>query len=182
MNTLYQINEARELLKNGGVIAYPTEAVYGLGCSPFNQKAVEKILTLKARDKKKGLILLIADWAQLAPLIQPLSEGQMDAVRATWPGPVTWIFPKSDIIPDWVSGEHQGIAIRMSAHPVANQLCIDEPLVSTSANISGYSPVVYLNDLYTQFPSGLDGVVAGELGDSKQPSSIYDVQTGLQLR
>lgn len=182
MNTVSQVDEARELLNNGRVIAYPTEAVYGLGCSPYNLHAVEKILALKQRAKSKGLILLIADWAQLTSLIAPVSDRLLDSVRATWPGPVTWVFPKSSSVSDWISGEHDGIAIRMSAHPIAHQLCVNEPVVSTSANITGLSPAKNIPELELQFPQGIDAVLAGELGGLSRPSAIYDVLTGARLR
>ena len=182
MKIISQVGEARELLKKGSVIAYPTETVYGLGCSPFNQKAVEKTLALKQRAKNKGFILLIADWAQLESLIAPVSDALLETVRATWPGPVTWIFPKSSTIPDWLSGQHDGIAIRMSAHPIAHQLCLDGPVVSTSANISGHDPAVDLLGLREQFPQGIDAVLTGDLGGLNQPSAIFDLQTGTRLR
>ena len=129
MKIISQFDEARHLLNRGKIIAYPTEAVYGLGCDPFNQQAVEKILVLKQREASKGFILLIANWAQLTPLIKVIPERLLDAVRATWPGPVTWVFPKANIIPDWLSGNHSSIAIRMTAHPVASQLCADGPVL-----------------------------------------------------
>jgi L-threonylcarbamoyladenylate synthase len=182
VNVITQVEQGRELIKQGGVIAYPTEAVYGLGCSPFNQHAVERILTLKQREKHKGLILLIANWSQLSPLIKPVSKSLMQRVHATWPGPVTWIFPKSDLVSDWVSGDHDGIAIRMSAHPVAKALCQDGPVVSTSANLAGQEPAMNFAQLEAQFPEGIDAVVAGELGGMLQPSTIYDVISGERLR
>ena len=182
MKIISQVSEARELLNAGGVIAYPTEAVYGLGCSPFNRHAVEKIWALKQRDKSKGFILLIADWSQLTPLIAPISDVLLEAVQATWPGPVTWIFPKSALIPDWLCGQYEGIAIRMSAHPIAHELCIDGPVISTSANISGCAPVVDMQELHEQFPQGIDAVLTGDLGGLSKPSAIYDVLSGTRLR
>lgn len=182
MKVISQVGDASELLKKGGIIAYPTEAVYGLGCSPFNQQAVEKLWALKHRSKNKGFILLIADWSQLTPLIAPVSDVLLEAVQATWPGPVTWVFPKSSIIPDWLSGQHDGIAIRMSAHPVAHGLSVDGPVVSTSANISGHEPALDLLALNEQFPQGIDAVVAGDLGGLSQPTAIYDVLSGKRLR
>lgn len=182
MKITSQVGDARECLKQGDIIAYPTEAVYGLGCSPFNQYAVEKILALKQRSKCKGLILLIADWSQLTPLIAPISDELLDRVRATWPGPVTWIFPKASHIPDWLTGEHDGIAIRMSAHPLAHQLCMDGPVVSTSANIHGQDPATDLSELRLQFPDGIDVVLTGDLGGLSQPSAIFDVRNGARLR
>lgn len=182
MNIISQPGDARKLLKEGKIVAYPTEAVYGLGCSPFNQQAVAALLALKQRSMHKGLILLIADWSQLTPLVAPLPEELLAPVRATWPGPVTWIFPPASTIPVWLTGQHDGIAVRMSAHPIAHQLCLDGPVVSTSANISGHDSVRDLSELRAQFPEGIDAVLAGDLGGLSQPSTIFDVRTGVRLR
>lgn len=182
MKIISQYVEARQFLRQGKIIAYPTEAVYGLGCDPFNQQAVEKILTLKQRAFSKGLILLIAEWSQLTPLIRQVHDQLLDKVRDTWPGPVTWVFPKAVAIPKWLSGDHDGIAIRMSAHPVARMLAADGPVISTSANLSGYEPAIDIAGLYAQFPVGVDALLAGALGGSKQPSTILDVLTGERLR
>ena len=182
MNVITQVSDALNLLKQGRIIAYPTEAVYGLGCDPFNQRAVEALWVLKQRSSSKGLIVLIADWAQLTPLIAPVSDALLEPVRASWPGPVTWVFPKSNLIPDWLSGQHDGIAIRMSAHPIAHQLCAEGPVVSTSANMSGREPAIDLQGLSEQFPNGIDAVLSGDLGGLSQPSMIFDVCSGIRLR
>ncbi len=182
MNVIREVGEARDFLKQGKIIAYPTEAVYGLGCDPFNQQAVEAVLALKHRSQSKGLILLIADWSQLTPLIEPISDELLEPVRASWPGPVTWIFPKASTMPDWLTGQHHGIAIRMSAHPIAHQLCVNGPVVSTSANISGQNSAIDIAGLRLQFPQGIDAVLTGELGGLSQPSRIFDVTTGVCLR
>ena len=182
MKIISQFDETRQLLADGKIIAYPTESVYGLGCDPFNQLAVKKIIALKQRPSSKGFIILIADWSQLTPLIGDVPEHRLDAVRATWPGPVTWIFPPAKIIPDWLSGQHNSIAIRMSAHPVARELCAMGPIISTSANISGDAPAIDVAEVCAQFPYGVDGLVAGELGGNNQLSAIYDVLNGRCLR
>lgn len=183
MKILSNIDDAFPLLREGGVIAYPTEAVYGLGCDPFNQQAVQKIIHLKQRPIHKGMIILISNWQQLSPLIEELPEELMRPVRKTWPGPITWVFPKSDDIPSWICGDHGSIAIRMSLHPVASYLCQYGPIVSTSANISAMPPAKDLDALSKQFPGGgIDAVIAGELGKAAQPSAIYDVLTGSRLR
>ena len=182
MKIIKNIEDAWQLLQQGKVIAYPTEAVYGLGCDPFNEAAVESLLSLKKRNTHKGLIVLIAHWQQLTPLIAPISESQLAAVKASWPGPVTWIFPKSNAIPALVCGDHTTIAIRMSAHSIARQLCLHNPVVSTSANLSGHPPARHVSELALQFPIGLEGVVSGELGGASQPSAIYEVLTGQRLR
>lgn len=182
MKIISQFDEARALLKQGKIVAYPTEAVYGLGCDPFNAYAVEKLLVLKSRPVSKGLILLIAEWSQLEPLINNIPEYLLEGVRATWPGPVTWVFPKAATIPNWISGDHPSIAIRMSEHPVARQLCIDGPVVSTSANLSGCEPARDVAEVCAQFPHGVDALMSGNLGSASQPSSIYDVLSGKRLR
>jgi len=182
MKIITQFDEARQLLNQGKILAYPTEAVYGLGCDPFNEKAVETLLALKKRERRKGLIVLIADWSQLAPLIGSIPLDKLDAVRDNWPGPVTYIFPKAAIIPDWLCGNHSTVAIRMSAHPVARALCKNGPIISTSANLSGYPPVVDEVSLCGAFPVGIDALMAGSLGGLKQPSVIYDVLNGERLR
>jgi len=175
------IKEARARIQKGEVIAYPTEAVYGLGCDPFNKEAVQQILALKKRPEAKGLILLIANYEQLWPLIEAIPDENLEAVKKSWPGFVTWIFPKSNLVPSWVSGEHEGIAIRMSAHPVAQALCQDGPIISTSANIAGELPAKSIKDLQHICPEDM-GIVVGELGGNNQVSEIYDVLEGKQLR
>ncbi len=176
------LDDARRLIAAGRVLAYPTEAVYGLGCDPFNQHAVDRVLALKQRLVTKGLILLIHDWEQLASLISTVPEARLDAVRATWPGPITWVFPKAKIIPDWLTGAHDSIAVRMSEHPVARALCLEGPVVSTSANITGHPPARDNQMLRAQFPEGIDAVVAGEVGTALLPSMMFDVLSGVRLR
>lgn len=182
MQIIKRVDDAYALLKKGEVIAYPTEAVYGLGCDPFNEKAVLHLLKLKQRDVAKGLILIISEWAQLWPLIADLPEEKLDAVKKTWPGAVTWVFPKSDKVPAWVSGAHETIAIRMTAHPVARALCKHGPLVSTSANIAGDEAARDIDALTRFFPAGVAGMVAGELGGNLAVSEICSVQDGTRLR
>lgn len=176
------VKQALDALRLGHVLAYPTEAVYGFGCDPFQGDAVERIVALKGRSFAKGLIILISDWPQLFPLIGDLPMSAFEMLEETWPGPTTWIFPKSTLVPQWLCGEHNSIAIRMTAHPVARQLCQLGPIVSTSANYQGQSPARSLNEIDQLFAEDLDGVVLGELGLEQQPSAIYDVLTGTRLR
>lgn len=183
MNALLTVSDARALLDDGGVIAYPTEAVYGLGCDAWNEHAVLRILALKQRPVEKGLILLIHQWEDLFPLIQEISDDALDLVKATWPGPVTWVFPKSSEVPDFLSGAHPGIAIRMSKHPVAHALCQHGPIISTSANRAGEPPFRDVDALWTEFyAGGLDGIVEGSLGGLLTPTVILDVLTQQKWR
>ena len=182
MNVLSQLNEAQQVLQEGKILAYPTEAVMGLGCDPFNQQAVEKLISLKHRSPNKGLILLISSWKQLAELTVPVAEPLLKPVRESWPGPVTWIFPKASSIPNYLSMDRKTIAIRMSDHPIAYGLSEHMPVVSTSANISGYPPALDYDSLITQFPQGIDAFLKGDLGGRSLPSSIFDVMTGKRYR
>jgi L-threonylcarbamoyladenylate synthase len=170
-------------LVQGGVIAYPTEAVWGLGCDPFSETAVRRLLALKRRDEAKGFILIAADIAQIQPWLAALNAAQKAAVLATWPGPHTWITPAPDT-PSWLRGNHDGLALRVSAHPGVQALCRawGGPLVSTSANRSGQLPATDEAELRAQFGADLDAILPGQLGGDARPSEIRDAITGIVLR
>lgn len=173
---------AREYIKKGRIIAYPTEAVFGLGCCPFNEQAVMRLLEIKQRPVEKGMILLISNWQQLIPLVDNLQDIDMGKVEESWPGPTTWIFPKSRLVPEYLSGNSNGIAIRMSAHKIASELCKFGPLISTSANVSNAEPARTPEQVQEQFAGGVDAIVVGSLGSAIEPSAIYDVLTNKRLR
>lgn len=176
---------ASEILNAGGVIAYPTEAVWGLGCDPENEAAVHRILEIKQRDVSKGLILVTANQSQIADLLAELSEQQLSLLKESWPGPVTWLIPDpQNKMPAWIKGEHQSVAIRVSAHPLVAELCtyFGGPIVSTSANKAGEPEIRSRLIIEEQFSARIDAIVEGELGDSQQPSEIRDLQSGNKLR
>ncbi|MCD6045151.1 MAG: putative ribosome maturation factor [Gammaproteobacteria bacterium] len=171
-------------LRNDGVIAYPTEAVYGLGCAPFSEKAVKKLLALKQRGMAKGLILIAADFTQLQPLLRPLPQERFDQILATWPGPVSWAWPKTDKIPAYIHGDWDSVVVRVSAHPIVQQLCLQfgGPLVSTSANRQGENPCRSAAEVKTVFGSLLDDILIGDVGGLDKPTPIFDALTGHALR
>lgn len=180
-----EFKTACDALARGGVIAYPTEAVWGLGCDPANADAVQRILKLKNRPAAKGLIVVAADMDQVADLLEPLDTTQLDQLRATWPGPVTWIIPDPrGVFSHWVKGEHPSIAVRVSAHPVVQQLCLEfgGPIVSTSANIAGQAEIRDRSELVVTFAEIIDCIVPGELGSAATVSEIRDLVTGAKLR
>jgi L-threonylcarbamoyladenylate synthase len=171
-------------LKNGQVIAYPTEAVYGLGCDPFNQQAVTQLLALKQRAVDKGLILVIASWQQLEPLIaQPLEHSIQTQLQNDWPGPTTFLLPPSERIPAWIRGKHAYVAIRFSQHPVITALCqaYGGAIVSTSANRQAEPAITDRITLQKQF-GDTTFIVDGALGTAKTPSRIIDPYTGTTIR
>ncbi|MCL6268533.1 L-threonylcarbamoyladenylate synthase [Sansalvadorimonas sp. 2012CJ34-2] len=178
-------NHAAAAVSGGGVIAYPTEAVWGLGCDPWNQQAVERILEIKRRPVEKGLILVAASKQQVAPLLESLSDQQHQLLVETWPGPVTWLIPDTNKwVPDWVRGQHSSVAVRVSAHPVVQQLCQSwgKPLVSTSANRAGEPAHTTHLAVSTELGEEVDMVVAGKTGEQTSPSRICDLVTGKVLR
>lgn len=186
MSAARTLDQATAALQRGGVIAYPTEAVWGLGCDPRDEAAVLRLLALKQREVDKGLILVAASEAQLAPYIDmlQLGEAQRAAVRASWPGPHTWIVPASRSAPRWITGAHAGIAVRVSAHPVVVALCdaFGGALVSTSANRAGDPAPSELASLDPRIVAGVDAAVAGETGGLVRPTGIRDAATGAVLR
>ncbi|MDC9719183.1 MAG: Sua5/YciO/YrdC/YwlC family protein [Gammaproteobacteria bacterium] len=176
---------ATRTLVMGGVIAYPTEAVWGLGCDPWDADAVERILTLKKRPMYKGLILVASQWNQVQPLIEGLSEAQIEQLNLSWPGPTTWLIPDpTNWVPPWIKGQHQSVALRVSAHPLVAALCdrFKGPIVSTSANLAGRRPAMSRLHIERIFGRQLDYVINGELGLHKQPSQVKDLVTGQVIR
>lgn len=169
-----EIKLAIDAIKKGGVVAYPTEAIYGLGCDPFNEIAVHKILDVKQRSIDKGLILIASDFSQIKDLIIPSEH--MALILKTWPGPNTWVFPATDKVPKWITGQFQGVAIRVTDHPLAKLLCSEfaGPLVSTSANLSSKSPAKTWHALDEKLLEAIDYVVKGPVGGLEKCSSIRD--------
>jgi L-threonylcarbamoyladenylate synthase len=179
----WSIRQAIKTLRSGGVIAYPTEAVFGLGCDPWDEAAVNRILDIKQRPWHKGLILIASDFNQLTDFIEPLPPETLQQIEATWPGPVTWLLPAKDTTPNYLTGEHATIAVRITAHPLARELCkaAGHALVSTSANIAGMPPAKNHRQVRWQLPE-VNAIVTGHCGKATQPSQIRDAQTGTILR
>ncbi|WP_158368185.1 Sua5/YciO/YrdC/YwlC family protein [Candidatus Williamhamiltonella defendens] len=173
-------------LKNEEVIAYPTESVFGLGCDPDSQKAVNNLLRLKQRTQKKGLILIAASYQQLQPYIndEQVSTEQRKKIFTSWPGHFTWVFPISTIqTPTWLSGEFNSLAVRVSSHPLVRQLCycFGKPLVSSSANITSQTPCRTSREVVLQFGHQLS-VLSGNVGGHLKPSEIRDTLTDRLIR
>ncbi len=160
-------------LKHGGLIAYPTESCYGLGCDPYNRKAVLRLLKLKQRPQRKGLILIAANYAQVAPYILPLSPAEQCKLQSDGAKVVTYLMPARASTPHWLRGEHSTLAIRLTAHPFAKLLCrtARSALVSTSANRSGQRSIKTYAECQRLFGNNV-WVLQGQVGKRKQPSTI----------
>lgn len=180
------IPSAAALLVRGGVLAYPTEAVWGLGCAPFDGEAVHRLLAIKRRPVGKGLILVADEVDRFDALVDwtALADARRAAVRATWPGPATWVLPATRAVPSWIRGERDGVAVRVSAHPTVAALCarFGGPVVSTSANLAGAPPAVRRADLDPVLLALVDGICQGETGGLGAPTPIRDGATGAVLR
>ena len=166
------IKKASEIMLNGGVIAYPTEGVFGLGCIPLNSEAVHRILKIKKRNVSAGLIVIASYFDQISDWVEISKEGVERILNE--PDIVTWIVNKTDKVPSWVSGNHNSIAIRITKHPIASALCevSDSPLISTSANISGEEPPVDETELRDNFGNIVDYIVPGKCNLKKGSSMI----------
>lgn len=184
------VTVAARCLSAGGVIAYPTEAVWGLGCDPLNQTACLSLLQIKHRPVEKGMILVAASVKQLEFLLAPLSQQQQNTLVQAWrnptvTGPVTYLVgdPLAQV-PWWVKGAHLAVAVRVSGHPGVRALCekFGGPVVSTSANRAGMPPVRSRILLEKQLAAELDFVLPGALGGAQQPSRIIDLATGQVMR
>lgn len=177
---------AARVLREGGVVAYPTEAVWGLGCDPLQEDAVQRLLAIKQRDVAKGLILIAAQRAQFDGLLDwdALPDERRAVVEASWPGPNTWIVPATSRVPPWITGAHAGVAVRVSAHPIVAALCdaFGGVLVSTSANRAGEPPAYDRGQLDPVLLAQLDAVCEGETGGLAAPTAIRDAATGAVLR
>lgn len=181
-----ELQKASQVLRSGGVIAYATEAVFGLGCDPDNPEAVHKLLQIKQRPVEKGLILIAASWEQLLPYldISQLSNEQIQRVFNSWPGPYTWVFPAKSTTPKWLTGQFSSLAVRVSAHAQVQALCqqFGKPLVSTSANLTTLPPCRTAEEVRLQLAERIDYILPGNVGAQTNPSEIRDVITNQLFR
>jgi len=177
------ITKAAAIMNEGGVIAYPTEGVFGFGCLPDSQEAVERILAIKSRSAAAGLVLIAANIEQLENWVVLPASLDPQKLQCTVEKPVTWLLPAAPEVPYWIRGKHATVAIRLTAHPVARALCeaAGSPLVSTSANESGRPPARNRHILRRQFSDRIDYFVPGEIG-SAGASEIRDLRSGQVLR
>ncbi|MVV51454.1 Sua5/YciO/YrdC/YwlC family protein [Pseudomonas sp. PB120] len=179
----WRVQQAAQAVRAGGVIAYPTEAVWGLGCDPWDREAVERLLLLKGRSVHKGLILVADNIRQFDFLFEDFPELWMDRMASTWPGPNTWLVPHQNMLPQWITGVHETVALRVSDHPLVRDLCaVVGPLVSTSANPQGRPAARTRIRVEQYFRGQLDWVMGGNLGGRKNPSVIRDLATGNVIR
>jgi L-threonylcarbamoyladenylate synthase len=175
--------DLRAHLRRGGLVAYPTESCYGLGCDPRNPRALKRLIRLKGRSAAKGLLLIADHFKRLQPFIRPLGTADLARMQRSWPGPVTWVVPASASCPPELTGGRPTIAVRVTAHAGAARLCrsLGMALVSTSANKSGNKPAQTAAECRRIFGTRVR-VIAGRIGQRRRPSTLIDLATGTVLR
>ena len=178
------IAAAVETFRQGGVVAYPTEAVWGLGCVPTDKQAVHKILNLKQRSVDKGLILVGSSANQFSLYLDGLEKHYSGRFATQPKTPTTWLVPDNGTAPSWIVGKHQSVALRVSDHPIVVALCdaLGGPIVSTSANPQGLPAAVNEIQVREYFSATIDCFVTGEVAGASAPSEIKDLLTGEVFR
>lgn len=182
---MFNLHMAVQHLLNGGVIAHPTEGVWGLACLPDNDEAVQQLIALKGRDPAKGLILIGDDCRRFEPWTAALSQNDHALLDQHWPGPTTFVVPDpTGIASDWVRGQHQSVALRVTDHALSASLCaaVGSCLVSSSANPAGRPAPFYEWQVRRYFGGQVDFYLSGATGGRRQPSRIIDLISGRSLR
>lgn len=180
----WRLRLAARWLRRGGIVAYPTEAVFGLGCDPRNNTALQRLLTLKRRPWRKGLILIGARPAHLHPFLLPLDGERAARAQAHWPGPTTWVWPVQPWVSPLLRGEHATLAVRVPGHPLARALCdaFGGAIVSTSANRAGQPPARSALEVRRKLGPKAVFILSGSVDRKARPSRILDIRTGRILR
>ncbi len=178
------INHAKQTILSGGLLVYPTEAVFGVGCDYRNESAVMRLLAAKQRDVSKGVILIASHVQQVLPLLQLNDQNDLARALKTWPGHHTWVFKASYKVPKWITGSHDSVAVRVSSHLPVKQLCdaLGMPIVSTSANRAAHDPALTVAKAQEQLGDAIDCYWDQALGSQSQPSCIRMADTGAVLR
>lgn len=180
----HDVETAVRFLAAGKVIAYPTEAMYGLGCDIRHEAALRRIIAIKNRPSTQGLIVVAANWQQVAHLTQPLPADRYDIIFPSWPGHTTWVFPAADTVSSCITGSHKSIAIRISKHPLVQAICnaFGQPIVSTSANRHQVPAARDYANVKQTLGDAVDYIMPGDIGDAQCASQIVDALTGQLYR
>ena len=178
------MQQAVATLKRGGVIAYPTEHCFGLGCDPKNRAAIERVLKIKQRSAEQGLILIASSTAQVELVAELQAAARLTQILESWPGPVSWLLTARENVSELVRGRHTTVAMRVTAHPVALLLCelFGGAIISTSANRHAESALLTAHAVAHEMGGELDYILAADVGGAAQASQIRDGATGAILR
>jgi len=172
-----EIEDAAAALKRGGIVVYPTETVYGIGCDPLDFDACDRIRRLKGRPDGKSLLLIAESVEQIEEFAGALDERSLKLAEAFWPGPLTLVMKTAAELPAHLRGESGGIAFRVTPHPTAAALCraFGRPITSTSANPAGGMPVLTAGDAVETFGGLVDAIIGSETPLTGVPSTVLDI-------
>jgi len=178
-----QMDAACEVLRNGGVVAFPTDTVYGLGADIFNEKAVEKVFAIKHRSPALALPVLVCSTLQMNRVAATVSDLAQLLMKHFWPGGLTIVMPKASAVPDNVTAGGDTIAVRMPHHDVPLTLMdkLGSPLIGTSANVSGNPSPLTFEDVETQFGRHIDFIIRSNTCHSGIESTIVDITSGVPV-
>lgn len=184
MSLSADIVAAAGVLRAGGIVLHPTEAVWGLAALAADPQAVAGVYALKQRPAGKGLIVVADAFERVAPLLAPIADDRMRAALASWPGPHTWVFPVAEGCPAWLAGDRGSLAVRITAHVLTRALCAQASaaIVSTSANRSGDPPPRRLGEVHASLRSAVGATLVGDTDGLERPTPIRDVLTGELFR
>lgn len=186
--TIYskKAEELAEVLKSGGIVAYPTEGVWGLGCDPFNEEAVKRLLNIKHREEGEGFIVLASNWGQIYDLIDLKELPKVDQIflTAAWPSHITFLLPKAEQVPNFITGESDQIALRITDFEANKELinAFGAPIISTSANLHGMKAARSLEEVKVYFEGRIEAVFDEQAGNQPNPSKIYDLKNKVYVR
>ncbi|OGQ22467.1 MAG: threonylcarbamoyl-AMP synthase [Deltaproteobacteria bacterium RIFCSPLOWO2_02_FULL_44_10] len=171
------IEQAVTFLRDGQVIAYPTETIYGLGADVFNEKAVKNIYALKARDVGLPISILISDLAMLRQCASSVSDQALKLARTFWPGALTILFPASKLISKTYVTNTGKVGIRISSHPIASAIvrAFGRPITTTSANPSDYPPSLTAKHVLKYFGNKIPCIIDGGEYEPSRGSTVVDV-------
>ena len=175
------VRRAGEIIRAGGLVAFPTETVYGLGADALNAEAVASVYAAKGRPSDNPMIVHIANATDLYPLIKggaaSLSREASILITNVWPGPLTMVFKKSDNVPDITTGGLDTIAVRMPSNPTARRLIklAGRPIAAPSANLSGRPSPTTADDVLEDMDGRIDAVIMGEQCDVGIESTVLDL-------
>ncbi len=177
---LAQINEAVSILKAGGVVAFPTDTLYGLGADVFSPAALDKVFAIKQRPTGLALPVLVSSWDQMKMVARNIPEPALRAARRFWPGPLTLILLKGEGLPDRVTGGGDTVAVRMPDHraPLALAEGLGRPITGTSANLSGGPDLLTLSELEADLGGLVDYIVKSGPAPQGTPSTVVDASGG----
>lgn len=178
---LEKIKEPAKIIKNGGIVVFPTETVYGIGVNGLDKQAIEKLYKIKKRPIDKPISLLVSDMQMIEYLAKDISDIEYRIMRAFFPGPLTIILKKKEIIPDILTANKDTVGIRMPSDKIAQKLIeyVKSPIATTSANISGNLSGTEIKDIINDFGQNVDYYIDSGKSKIGTGSTIVEVINGI---